>query len=84
MQERVKPASKPKSKKKVTLAIDAALAADASAQGLDLASVLEQALQARLHVKGPRGLTDEELEGLKWSERYVAEHGPWWDDSEKP
>ena len=40
MQERVKP------KKKVTLAIDATLAAAAAAKGIDLALVLEQALQA--------------------------------------
>ena len=87
MQERVKPAGKPKTgagsgTKKVTFAIDARLAADAAAKGIDLAAVLEQALRLRLQAVNASGLTQGERESLEWAERYVAENGPWWDHSE--
>lgn len=85
MQERVKPAGKRKAEpktKKVTLAVDAKLAADAAEKGIDLVAALEQTLR-RLLGGNERSLSDADREALEWAERYMAEHGPWWDDSEK-
>ena len=91
MQERVKPKSKPEaasksaskaaptSKVKVSVEIDAKLAAAATAKGLDLASVLEQALSRSLRVA--KQLTEADRDGLKALERYVSENGPGWDEA---
>ena len=79
MQERVKPKAK---RKKITLEIDAELATDAAAEGIDLASFLEKALRARTNRAVPGGLTDQGRENLKWLDQYVAQHGDWWDDEE--
>ena len=80
MQERVKTKAEPKTNK-VTLEIDAELAADAADKGIDLVAVLEHALRRALNVATP--LTGTECDNLKALERHVAEHGPWWDHSEK-
>lgn len=79
MQERIKP----KPKKKVTLAIDATLAAAATAKGIDLASFLEQALQAKLQEAAPRGLNDDDRAAIEFHNRFEAEHGKWSDGLEK-
>ncbi len=77
MQERVK------RKTNITVEIDTALASEAEAKGIDLKSFVEQALQTRLRAGGASGLTAEERSDLEWSQRYIEEHGPWWDDTEK-
>ncbi len=76
MQERVKP------KTKVTLDIDATLAAAAAVNGVDLVSLLEQALAAQLRVGRKQALNDEDRSAIEATNRYVTEHGPWWDDRE--
>lgn len=77
MQERVKP------KKSVTLAIDATLVAGAAAKGIDLASFVEQALQARLHGENCGGLSDDDRAAIEFHNRFEAEHGRWTDGLEK-
>ena len=77
MQERVKP------KKKVTLEIDATLAAAAAAKGIDLASFIEQALRAELQEATPRGLSDDDRAAIEFHNRFEAEHGRWTDGLEK-
>lgn len=84
MQERVKAIKKAKRpKRRVTLAIDATLAAAAEAKGIDLTTTLEQSLLRLLGQTAGGGLTEVERANLDWAERYVAQHGPWWDQSEK-
>ncbi len=69
MQERVKP------KTKVTLDIDATLAAAAAAKGVDLASLLEQALAAQLQASRTDTLSEADLLATEAYNRYIAEHG---------
>lgn len=88
MQERVKPASKPKprakpQKKKVILEIDAKLAAAANAKGIDLATALEQALRRELTEASATPLGKDDREAIEWADRLVAEHGRWTDGLDK-
>lgn len=83
MQERVnKPTKHRASTTKVTLEIDSKLAAVAAAKGVDLAALLEAALIVGDGDRRRQSLGKEELAGLADLERYVAEHGQWWDDAE--
>lgn len=77
MQERVKP-----SKKKLTVEIDATLAAAALAKGIDPALELERTLR-RLLGAGQGSLSDEDRAGIEALDRYIAQHGKWTDGLEK-
>ena len=69
MQERVKP------KTKVMLDIDATLVAAAAAKGVDLASLLEQALTAQLQASRAGTPSDEDRLATEAYNRFIAEHG---------
>ncbi len=77
MQERVKPT------KKVTLAIDATLAAAAEAKGIDLALLLERALKVEVQDGQGRGLSKDDKAAIDFHNRYEAKHGKWTDGLEK-
>ena len=65
MQERVKPNIK------VALAIDKTLAA----AGVDLAALLEQALQAKLQADNTQAPSEADRTAIEAYHRYVEEHG---------
>ena len=75
MQERVKP------KKKLTVEIDATLAAAAAAKGIDLSAELERALRRLLGTSQAVSATRIGLAAAL--EQFVAEHGRWTDGLEK-
>lgn len=84
MQERVKVASKARPKpttkarsKRITLEIDAKLAAAAAQKGIDLAAALEHALRRSLNAGPTKLLDDEEREAMEAMDSYVREHGSW-------
>lgn len=69
MQERVKPKTK-----KLTVEIDATLAAAAAAKGLDLSEELERALR-RLLGSSKAAPSDEDRASMDSYNRFIAEHG---------
>ena len=73
MQDRV---AKPKPKKKsVNLSIDANLAADAKAAGMNLSAFLESALRAELKAAREAKWKEENREAIESSNRYFEKHG---------
>ena len=79
MQERVNP----RAKRNVTLAIDAVAVDAATAKGMDLASILEEALQSRLRQAASSGLSDDDRAAIEFHNRFEAKHGKWSDGLEK-
>lgn len=69
MQERVK------SKLKVVVEIDAGLVETARVSGVDLSTVLEQALEMALGAGGECGPSDADRAVMSAHNRYVEEHG---------
>lgn len=71
MQDRVT-----KSKKKsVNLSIDAELAADAKAAGMNLSAFLEGALRAELKAAREARWKEENREAIESMNRYIEKHG---------
>ena len=88
MQERLKSKSKSQAdaasdaKTELTLEIDGDAASKAAAKGLDLAQLLERAIEAETSTRQDAQLSEDEQKGLEALERYVAEHGAWWEEEE--
>lgn len=77
MQDRV---AKPKPKKKsVNLSIDAELAADAKAAGMNLSAFLESALRAELKAAREAKWKEENHEAIESMNAEMARNGLWCD-----